>query len=67
MCSGLFYADIPHTNFTKYQGVCYTGIMLFSNHPSTTKRLNHDDPGAHSSVVVKALCCKPEGRRFKSR
>jgi hypothetical protein len=22
--------------------------------------------GARGSVVVKALCCKPEGRRFKS-
>jgi hypothetical protein len=24
-------------------------------------------PGARGSVVVKALCCKPEGRGFKSR
>jgi hypothetical protein len=23
--------------------------------------------GARGSVVVKALCCKPEGRGFKSR
>jgi hypothetical protein len=22
--------------------------------------------GAHGSIVVKALCCKPEGRGFKS-
>jgi hypothetical protein len=23
--------------------------------------------GAHDSLVVKALCCKPEGRRFETR
>jgi hypothetical protein len=26
-----------------------------------------NDNGAHSSIVVKALCYKPEGRGFKTR
>jgi hypothetical protein len=32
-----------------------------------TNRLSYGAAGARSSVVVKALCCKPEGRGFKSR
>jgi hypothetical protein len=49
-------------------------IVLFSTLHVSTSAGHHQVfhtyitlPGARGSVVVKALCCKPEGRGFKSR
>jgi hypothetical protein len=41
-----------------------TDIILFSSEFASEL---HRSVGARGSVVVKALCCKPEGRGFKSR
>jgi hypothetical protein len=46
-----------------YHRVCFqTEIHKMTVLPITSYFL-----GARGSVVVKALCCKPEGRGFKSR
>jgi hypothetical protein len=42
-----------HGWLVKCRNVYVIGFLIFS--------------GARGSVVVKALCCKPEGREFKSR
>jgi hypothetical protein len=43
------------------------GIPSLATNVSGVYSVYHTTVGAHSSVVVKALCYKPEGRGFDSR
>jgi hypothetical protein len=47
-------------HFPKY----YMNILL--ENFNTKVEMHIYTPGAHGSVVVKALCCRPEGYGFKS-
>jgi hypothetical protein len=48
--------------YTLKSFICFLKWLIFIILVRTSQ-----ETGARGSVVVKALCCKPEGRGFKSR